>query len=122
MHAKESEKQKTAWAKAEHKLPTDIPTEGDLYRTLETNGFLYELVCPRGGKYTIGAKSLSPHPPQIPKPRLASFPASLRYDAAGGPALGLKVRNVIARAEGPGTMTQKGSRPVRPKLMLGFWA
>jgi len=49
---------KAAWANADHKLPTDIPTEGDLYATSGTNGFL--LVCPRGGKYTIGAVGQNP--------------------------------------------------------------
>jgi hypothetical protein len=58
---KEIRDAKAAWAKAEHKLPTDIPTEGNLYGTLGTNGFLrHELVCPRGGKYTIGAVGENP--------------------------------------------------------------
>jgi len=52
---------KAAWANAEHKLPTDIPTEGDPYVALGTNGFLrHELVCPRGGKYTTGAVGENP--------------------------------------------------------------
>lgn len=52
---------KTAWANTEHKLPTDIPTELDLYGTFGTNGFIrHELVCPRGGKYTIGAAGENP--------------------------------------------------------------
>ena len=58
---KQIQEAKAAWASAEHKLPTDIPTEGNLYGTLGTNGFLrHELVCPRGGKYTIGAVNEKP--------------------------------------------------------------
>jgi hypothetical protein len=44
---------KNAWGIKYHKLPTDMPTEDDL---CGTNGFLRrKLVCPAGGKYTIGA-------------------------------------------------------------------
>jgi hypothetical protein len=52
---------KTAWANTEHKSATDIPTEGDLYGTWGTNGFLrHELICSRGGKYTVGAVGQDP--------------------------------------------------------------
>jgi len=52
---------KNAWAKKYNKLPTDIPTGEDLYGTNVTNGFLrHNLVCPRGGKYSIGAVGENP--------------------------------------------------------------
>lgn len=52
---------KALWANAEHKLPTDIPTELDLYGTFSTNGFLHhKLVCPNGGKYTFEAVGEEP--------------------------------------------------------------
>lgn len=47
---------KTAWVNAEHKMPTDIPMEADLYGVNGTNNFLHHTpVCPRGGRYTIRA-------------------------------------------------------------------
>lgn len=52
---------KDKWAEENHKLPTDIPTEKDLNGASETNGFLRsKLVCPAGGKYTIGAVNENP--------------------------------------------------------------
>lgn len=58
---KQIQEAKTAWADAEHKLPTDIPAELNLYGTFGTNGLLrHAIVCPRGGKYTIGAVGKNP--------------------------------------------------------------
>ena len=58
---KEIRAAKAAWAKAEHKLPTEVPTEEILYGTYGTNGFLrHRLECPGGGKYTIGAVGENP--------------------------------------------------------------
>ncbi|TAL02191.1 MAG: hypothetical protein EPO07_07625 [Verrucomicrobia bacterium] len=58
---KEIREAKASWAKAEHKLPTDTPTEVDLYGTFGTNGILrHKFVCPRGGKYTIGPAGENP--------------------------------------------------------------
>ena len=53
--------------------------------------------------------------------RCATTRQAISARQAGGPALGLKVRNMIARAEGPGTITQNLSRPVRPKFAPEFW-
>jgi Na+-transporting methylmalonyl-CoA/oxaloacetate decarboxylase gamma subunit len=52
---------KAAWANAGEKSPTDIPSVAKLLGTFGTNDFLrHELVCPRGGKYTIGAVGENP--------------------------------------------------------------
>jgi len=52
---------KAAWARERKKLPTDIPTEGDLYGLSGTNGFLrHRLACPRGGSYTFGSVAENP--------------------------------------------------------------
>ena len=52
---------KIEWARVNHKLPTDVPTEQDLYGTNGTNGFLsHKLVCPDGGQYTFGAVNEDP--------------------------------------------------------------
>ena len=52
---------KIEWARVNHKLPTDVPTEADLYGTNGTNGFLrHKLVCLDGGQYTFGAVNEDP--------------------------------------------------------------
>jgi hypothetical protein len=52
---------KTEWARANNKLPTDIPTDADLYGTNGVVGILrHRYDCPRGGIYTIGAVSQNP--------------------------------------------------------------
>ena len=52
---------KIAWANAEHRLPTEMPTERMILEVNGTNGFLHhKLTCPRGGNYTIGALSENP--------------------------------------------------------------
>jgi len=52
---------KAAWANAGGKSPTEIPSVAELLGTLGTNGFLrHELICPRGGKYGIGAAGENP--------------------------------------------------------------
>jgi hypothetical protein len=49
---------KDEWARANHKLPTDIPTEADL---VDTNKYFHSMpVCPRGGTYTLGAVNQKP--------------------------------------------------------------
>lgn len=58
---KQIRKAKAAWANTEHKLLTDIPAESVIYDTNGTNSFLrHRLVCPRSGKYTIGAVGENP--------------------------------------------------------------
>jgi len=58
---KQLQEAKAVWAKAEHKLPTDIATEANLYGSFGTNGFLrHKLVCPRGGKYAFGSVGENP--------------------------------------------------------------
>src|SRR5947209_4677777 len=52
---------KAEWARENKKLPTDIPTESDLYGLSGTNGFLrHRLGCPRGGSYTFGSVAENP--------------------------------------------------------------
>lgn len=52
---------KIAWDQAEHKLPTDRPTEANLYGANGTNGYLrHPLVCPGGGQYTLGTVGENP--------------------------------------------------------------
>ena len=52
---------KIEWARANHKLPTDVPTEEDLCGTNGTNGFLRrKLICSDGGQYTFGAVNEDP--------------------------------------------------------------
>jgi hypothetical protein len=49
---------KAEWARINHKLPTDVPTEADL---IGTNKFLHSMpVCPSGGTYTFGAVNEDP--------------------------------------------------------------
>ena len=49
---------KIEWARTNHKLPTDIPTEEDL---VGTNMLLHFMpVCPGGGRYTFGAVNQNP--------------------------------------------------------------
>lgn len=49
---------KAQWARAEHKLSTDVPTEEYL---IGTNKFLpFKPVCPRGGTYTFGVVNQNP--------------------------------------------------------------
>jgi hypothetical protein len=58
---RELQNAKEAWAKENRRLPTDIPTEIELYGANGTNGFLHhKLVCPTGGKYTINAVNEMP--------------------------------------------------------------
>ena len=48
---------KSEWAKENHKLIGDAPSEEDLYATNLTTGYPYlrrGLICPLGGRYTIG--------------------------------------------------------------------
>jgi hypothetical protein len=52
---------KIEWARTNHKLTTNVPTEEDLYGTNGANGFLrHKLICPDGGQYTFGAVSEDP--------------------------------------------------------------
>lgn len=52
---------KIEWARVNHKLPTDVPAEADLYGTNGTNGFLrHKLVCPDGGQYAFDAVNEDP--------------------------------------------------------------
>jgi hypothetical protein len=54
---KQIQNAKEGWARENHKLPTDMPTEEELY----TNGFIHhKLICPSGGKYTIGPVNKNP--------------------------------------------------------------
>jgi hypothetical protein len=49
---------KADWAQANHKSPTDVPTEADL---VGTNKFLHFMpVCPSGGTYIFGAVNEDP--------------------------------------------------------------
>ena len=58
---REIDNAKAEWAKTNHKSPSNVPTEEDLYGTNGTNGILRrKLVCPRGGTYTFGSVSENP--------------------------------------------------------------
>jgi hypothetical protein len=57
-HLRMLESAKDQWARVEHKLSTDVPTDQDLFGT---NKFLpLKPVCPRGGTYRIGAVNEKP--------------------------------------------------------------
>jgi hypothetical protein len=52
------EEAKDEWARANHKLPTDVPTEEDF---VGTNKLLHSMpVCPSGGTYAFGAVNQKP--------------------------------------------------------------
>ena len=58
---KQIQNAKGEWARENHKLPTDIPTEEELYGVNGTNGFLrFKLICPSGGEYHFGAVNEKP--------------------------------------------------------------
>lgn len=85
------------------------------------------------------AEYLQHHPPQIPKPssdygaasqpRPAFIPVfaalrrgrPFRRGRQGGPVRGLKVRNVIARAEGPRTMPPECSKACKAETRPGVF-